>query len=280
MDRKLTEVLVCLDNRVGLECLELLVADPAVRVVAAIVHPESTAIRGDEIRALCRRHGVRCWDVETARADFDALIAPLSPDFLVSLYFDYILDQRWLMLPRRCAVNLHPGYLPFNQGFYYYVWAVLDGTPAGVSIHRMEPAVDAGELISQMKVAIEPSDTGDAIYRKHEDTSIRLFAATWPQLAAGDYKSYEQRHRGTRHKIKETLALAQIDPFERIRAIDLLNRLRVTTSSDGGSLVAIDGSLYRVRVELDRVPDDAKPLLRGYPPQPAAPAKAFQEFTK
>jgi len=186
----------------------------------------------------------------------------LEPEFLVSLYFDYLLDSCFLELPTHEAVNLHPGYLPYNRGFYYYVWAVLDGTPAGVSIQRLRPKVDTGDFISQCRVLIDPVDTGDVIYRKHEDEAISLFRATWPAIVAGEHRSYPQPHSVTRHRIDETARLAEIDPFERFRAIDLINRLRLLFGADGGACtIRLDRCRCRVSVILESVGADAAATL-------------------
>lgn len=254
-------VLACVDNRVGFEILRHLVGLPGVAVVGAIVHPRATALYHDEIAALCEGRGIPRFDFNEARGRFEEKIAPLAPDFLVSLYFDYVLDPRFLDLPTRDAVNLHPGYLPFNRGFYYYVWAVLDGTPAGVSLHRMRPEVDRGDLIGQARVAIDPADTGEIIYRKHEDASIELFASTWPAVADGRHRLFPQLHGGTRHGIKETRALAEIDPFESFRAIDLIDRVRLLTDADGSRCtVRLDGKTYRLSLRLEELADPGPAL--------------------
>jgi len=243
-------VLVCADNRVGAELLQFLCETPRTQVVGVIVHPERTARSLALIAATAERHGVPVFEIRSARRDFDA-IARLSPDYLVSLYFDYILDDRFLSLPSQLALNLHPGYLPYNKGFYYYVWAQLDGTPAGVSIHRMVADVDAGEIISQARVRISPADTGAVIYAKHEDASIRLFRATWPAIVGNRYKLYDQSHPGTRHRVAETEEIAHVDPFERVRVIDFLDRVRVLTGSQGPQCtIELGGTRYRLAISL------------------------------
>ncbi len=251
------KVLLCVDNRVGYEVLRHLADQPTADVVGVIVHPEPTALFGRQIRAFCQEKGLTCWDIHAARARFSEIIAPLEPHYLVSVYFDYLLDDRFLDLPSIEPVNLHPGYLPYNKGFYYYVWAVLDGTPAGVSIHRMEADADAGDLISQARVLVAPDDTGEVIYRKHEEEAIRLFRGTWPALAEQSHKHIRQLHGGTRKKIKETVALTRIDPHEQVAVIDLINRLRVLTFPDRvGCTIELDGKTYALSLKLRRLDAD------------------------
>ncbi|MGZ7173633.1 formyltransferase family protein [Burkholderia gladioli] len=257
------KVLLCIDNIAGLESLRYLAQRPSVEVVAVIVHPEANAVQLDEILALCERQAIPAINVLDARARFNELIVPLAPDFIVSIYFDYILDDRFLALAAKDSINLHPGYLPYNKGFYYYAWAVLDGTPAGVSIHRIETAVDAGPIISQMRVRVEGTDTGDIIYDKHMDASIELFRTTWPSIETGTYRLFRQRHGGTRKKITETTAAMEINPDATYVARELIDLLRTFSfRGEGGCLMQIDGKKYSIGIEFSELVDNVN-QVRG-----------------
>jgi methionyl-tRNA formyltransferase len=252
------------DNRVGYEVLRYLGDAAVAEVVGVIVHPEATALFGRQILAYCAGKRLPCWDIHGARESFDENIKPLHPHYLISVYFDYILDRRFLELPSIEPINLHPGYLPYNKGFYYYVWAVLEGTPAGVSIHRMEADVDAGDIISQVRVPVDAGDTGEMIYKQHEDEAIRLFKGTWPALAERSHKHFRQLHKGTRKKVAETIAVSRIDPHEKLSAIDLINRLRVLTFPDrSGCTIEIDGKAYELTLTMKRLDSDSSRPIPG-----------------
>lgn len=251
-------VLLCIDNVAGYEALRYLMDRDGVEVVAAVVHPEKNATHLDEIASLCLAAKIPVIEIWQARKEFDELIAPLEPDFLVSIFFDYILDDRFIALPKCDAINLHPGYLPYNKGFYYYAWAVLDGTPAGVSIHRIASEVDAGPIISQMRVRINPEDTGEIIYDKHMKASVTLFESTWPALESGTYKVFQQRHAGTRKLITETNKTLELDPYALHTARDLIDKLRVFSFPErGGCIIEIDGRKYTVGIKLAEILDNA-----------------------
>lgn len=257
------KVLLCIDNVAGLAVLKYLADRPSVEVVGAIVHPQANATHLDEIVEVCARNGIAPIDILEARARFDELIAPLAPDFIVSIYFDYILDDRFIELPAKDSINLHPGYLPYNKGFYYYAWAVLDGTSAGVSIHRIVSAVDAGPIISQKRVLIDGTDTGDVIYDKHMDASVELFRTTWPSIESGTYQLFRQRHKGTRKKITETNEAMEIDPNATYVARELIDLLRVFCfRGSGGCVMKIDGKKYSIGIEFSELADNVN-QIRG-----------------
>jgi methionyl-tRNA formyltransferase len=258
------KILMCLDNRVGYECLRHLLADPHTEVCGVVVHPRATALFGEEILSACQAAGVPSFEFPQARDHFQEIIAPLAPDYVACFYFDYVLDERFLSLPKLDTINVHPGYLPYNKGFFYYVWSVLDGTPAGVSVHRMNSAADAGDLYAQALIEVTPEDTGDTLYRKHEDAAIALFRATWPSITLGTYRSHAQRHPGTRHKLGEMRDLMRLDPEERMRTRELLDRLRVcTVPGKSGCTIDLEGGTYQVELRLTRVPAGFMPSPPG-----------------
>jgi methionyl-tRNA formyltransferase len=258
------KILMCLDNRVGYECLLHLLAEPETEVCGVVVHPRETALYGEEILAACAAANVKTFAITQARDHFEELIAPLAPDYVACFYFDYVLDDRFLSLPKLDTINVHPGYLPYNKGFFYYVWSVLDGTPAGVSVHRMNAAADAGDLYAQALLEVTPEDTGDSLYRKHEDAAIALFRATWPSIVLGSYRSHPQRHVGTRHKLGEMRDLLRLDPNERLRTRELIDRLRVcTVPGKSGCIVEMEGGTYQVELRLTRVAADFAPSPPG-----------------
>lgn len=261
-------ILMCLDNRVGYECLQYLLTEPRMQVCGAIVHPRQTALYADEITKTCKDAGIPMFEYPQARAHFEEIIAPLAPHYLACFYFDYVLDDRFLGLPSIDTINVHPGYLPYNKGFFYYVWSVLDGTPAGVSVHRMNALADAGDLYSQAQVQVTPEDTGDTLYAKHETAAIALFRATLPSILEGSYRSHVQRHPGTRHKLGEMRELLQLDPDERLRARDLIDRLRVcTVPGKSGCTIDLDGGTYQIELKL-------KPVPKGFVPKPPGKSEA------
>src|SRR3989338_2223292 len=64
----------------------------------------------------------------------------------------------------RGMVGVHPSLLPKYRGAAPVAWALLNGeTRAGVTIFRMNERLDAGELILQEPVAIEPQEDAAAL---------------------------------------------------------------------------------------------------------------------
>lgn len=63
-------------------------------------------------------------------------------------------------------VNLHPGVLPLNRGLDTLKWAVHDGLPQGVSIHRIDTRIDRGSLLYVRLTRVHAADSEADIYNR------------------------------------------------------------------------------------------------------------------
>lgn len=63
-------------------------------------------------------------------------------------------------------VNLHPGVLPLNRGLDTLKWAVHDGLPQAVSVHRIDARVDRGELLHTQITEVRQDDSPADIYNR------------------------------------------------------------------------------------------------------------------
>lgn len=63
-------------------------------------------------------------------------------------------------------INLHPGILPANRGLDTLKWAVHDGLPQAVSVHRIDAKVDRGDLLHTEIVRVHATDSEADIYNR------------------------------------------------------------------------------------------------------------------
>ena len=93
-------------------------------------------------------------------------IRSLAPDFLFSFYYRRMLGPALLAIPTRGALNLHGSLLPRYRGRAPVNWAVLHGErETGATLHDMTAKPDAGGIVDQQAVPIEPDV--DALAREH-----------------------------------------------------------------------------------------------------------------
>ncbi|MBI4352877.1 MAG: methionyl-tRNA formyltransferase [Candidatus Omnitrophica bacterium] len=80
-------------------------------------------------------------------------------DLFVVASFGVILPEEALLLPRRMTINLHPSLLPRYRGPSPICWALLHGdSETGVSLMKVIGKVDAGDVLLQETVSIDPQD--------------------------------------------------------------------------------------------------------------------------
>ena len=154
-------------------------------------------------------------------------IKALKADVCLSILFDYILHQEFINLFRLGVINLHPSYLPYNRGNYPNVWSIVDGTPAGVTLHYIDAGVDTGDIIAQEEIRSELMDTGETLYRRLEKACVKLFINTWPEIVSGNIKRTAQPLCiGSYHQSSDVQNIDEIDLNREYIARDLINILR------------------------------------------------------
>ena len=180
-------------------------------------------------------------------------IRELDAQWAISLFFGYILKAPFLeMFPDR-AVNLHPALLPYGKGAYPNVWAILDQTPAGATLHHIDAGVDTGRIVAQKDVRVELWDTGASLHCKLETACAELFEEEFPKLMAGTTRSVPQPAGGITRRVKDVQKIDRIDLDASYRAGDLINILRARTfPPHKGAYIQDDaGRRIYLRLELD-----------------------------
>lgn len=78
-------------------------------------------------------------------------IRSLEPDILVSFSATQRFNEPLIAAPRIGAINVHYGALPRYAGLSPYYWHLHNGERQfGVTLHRIEPQLDAGGIIEQV----------------------------------------------------------------------------------------------------------------------------------
>jgi len=129
-------------------------------------------------------------------------------DYIVSFGYRYIITPETLEAVRGLAINLHISYLPYNKGAHPNLWSNADGTPSGVTIHKVDKGLDTGNILFQKEVPINQSvHTFSSSYKLLVGEIERLFDLNWCYLRTGECSGWRQQGQGTFHYAKEVDAL-------------------------------------------------------------------------
>ena len=155
-------------------------------IVGLVLQPPDDRRFADEILSTLDMPPDKIW-LSTQLRDPNTLAAlkELRPDIGISAFFGCILKPDMInMFPKGC-INLHSALLPYNGGWHTNVWPIIEGTPAGVTIHYIDPGVDTGDIIAQRQIPVEPTDTGGSLHEKITRDQVELFKETWPLIREG-----------------------------------------------------------------------------------------------
>jgi methionyl-tRNA formyltransferase len=183
-----TRAVVFAYSEVGVRCVQELLSQ-AIEIPLLFTHADDPGESQwfGSVRQLAQAQGLR---VETPddpnTAEWLAAGQAAAPDFLFSFYYRYMLDQAWLKIPRRGALNMHGSLLPKYRGRAPVHWAILKGeSVTGASLHYMVEKPDAGALVDQQSVPILENDTALDVSLKVAGAAQQVLRRSLPRLVDG-----------------------------------------------------------------------------------------------
>jgi len=114
------------------------------------------------------------------------MLHTLEYDILLSFVYPFIIEPEHLKRAHWYAVNLHESPLPRYRGCNGCSHAILEGdTTYGTTLHTMEAALDAGEIVDQITFPIDPTETAKELYVRTSEHSSELLKRNLHTLASG-----------------------------------------------------------------------------------------------
>ena len=108
------------------------------------------------VAAFAKSQGLTVWQPEKASSvDFLESLRQSAPDLIITAAYGQILSDKFLQIPTRATINIHPSLLPAYRGATPIPAALLDGLQeTGVTILFTVKALDAGNIILQEKYGV------------------------------------------------------------------------------------------------------------------------------
>ncbi|MFJ6567446.1 methionyl-tRNA formyltransferase [Streptomyces sp. NPDC091292] len=225
-------------------------------VVLVVTHPKSEhayeKIWSDNVAELAEKHGVPV--LLRNRPDDDELLAEVRdarPDIIVANNWRTWLPPELFDLPPYGTLNIHDSLLPSYAGFSPIIWALLNGeTRVGVTAHRMNAELDAGDVLVQRSVPVGPADTATDLFHRTVDLIAPLVRESLDLIAsgrdAGQWVPQDRSRASFFHKRSledsridwtwpaerlERLVRAQSDPYPNAYAFHRGRRLRIVSAA-------------------------------------------------
>ena len=176
--------------------LERLVQE-GYQIVLVVTQPDKRAGRKREltmsaVKEYALSEGLPLFQPQDIKTDH-GLILETDADLIVTCAYGQFVPQDVLDYPRFGAVNLHASLLPKLRGGAPVHKAIINGdTVTGMSMMRMVKRMDAGAVMAQCKVTIDPDDTAGILFDKLAKAGADLMAEQLPLLLAGKAVFVEQ----------------------------------------------------------------------------------------
>lgn len=158
--------------------------------VAALVTQPIRAERGatvSPLRGVAKQYGPKILDpADVNAAEARALLVSFEADLFVVADYGQILSAETLGCSRLGGINLHGSLLPKYRGAAPINWAIYHGeTETGVSVIQMTPRLDAGPVLAQARLSIEPDETAPQLEARLAELGAPLVCETIDRLEAG-----------------------------------------------------------------------------------------------
>ena len=139
------------------------------------------------VKAAALSHGLPVFQPESLR-DGSALeqLRELAPELIVVAAYGRILPQEILDLPPMGCINVHSSLLPRYRGAAPINWAVVNGdSETGVTIMKVVPELDAGDILGQVSTPIDPEETVETLHDRLAGLGGELLVRVVEELAQG-----------------------------------------------------------------------------------------------
>jgi len=172
-------------------------------------------------------------------------------DYIVTVFWPYLLKPEIISLAKESSVNFHPALLPINRGWYPHVFNILNQTKAGVTLHCIDNGVDTGPIWTQKEVPVYTSDTSDKLYYRLQGEIVTLFCKSWDEIIGNRIEPTPQDHeRASYNSIRDVQEYDRIHLDSSYTGRDIINRLRARTFGNKGYAYFVDDDGKKIEVSI------------------------------
>ena len=187
------------DDFAAINLLHLI--DRGHRIVGLVTQPDKPKGRGMRVaysatKQIAMANGIAIFQPPSLQ---DPLLVSrlrwFHADIFIVIAYGKFLPPDVLGLPQHFCINLHASLLPKYRGAAPINWAIMRGEDeTGVTIMKMDPGMDTGDIVSQVSCPIPDHMTSAELRAQLADMGKQLLSETLPRIKAGTFTLTPQDH--------------------------------------------------------------------------------------
>jgi len=181
---------------------------------------------------------------ELADEQFRYQLRELDADVFVVVAYRQILPPVVIAMPTNAAINVHYSLLPKLRGAAPVQWALMRGlTQTGVTVQYIAEKLDAGDIILQQAVDIEPADNTATLTQRLTELAVPLLQRALELIESGQATARPQDEQAATYApllSKRDGIVNWCRPAEQIA-----NRIRACYSWPG-AICSLDGERMKI----------------------------------
>ncbi|WP_284139903.1 methionyl-tRNA formyltransferase [Virgibacillus sp. LDC-1] len=144
------------------------------------------------VKVEAEQHGIPIYQPEKLTKAYQEII-DYNPDLIVTAAYGQLLPKGLLDAPAFGCINVHASLLPELRGGAPIHYAIMQGKQeTGITIMYMVENLDAGDILTQVRVPIEQADHVGSMHDKLSTAGAQLLIETLPKLFNGELQPMKQ----------------------------------------------------------------------------------------
>lgn len=169
-------------------------------------------------------------------------------DLIISLHCKQIFPKE--LIKKIKCINIHPGFNPYNRGWYPHVFSMINKLPAGVTIHEMDEKIDHGPIIVQKEIKIHSHDTSADLYGKIIELEIMLFSKYIESILQNSYGAHTPLQDGNINLKKDFDDMKIIHAKKMYSGQEIIDLLRALTHNQYNNAYFLDENNKKIFIKI------------------------------
>ena len=167
-------------------------------------------------------------------------------DMFISLHCKQMFPKA--LVENHPCFNVHPGYNPYNRGWYPQVFSLMNHLPIGATIHKMDAFLDHGDILWQEKLEIQGQETSKDVHLRILKLETEMLDRHLHDLLTGNYTLTPMEGEGNINYKADFDALRAIDRDKTATYGEVIDYLRAMTFAPYNNAYFIDSDGKKVYV--------------------------------